>query len=105
MEYIKVINKKLRVNTLERKTLKVLEFTFHKSGILVSGNYIGELFLAFANKLKSWGIIIIVNRNITIANFIIYLNDIDKNLNFLINANSIFFTNNLEIKLSNLILN
>jgi len=53
LEYIKVINKKLKVNTLKRKILKALEFTFYKSGILISGNYIREFFFAFTNKFKS----------------------------------------------------
>jgi len=30
-----------------------LEFTFYKSGILMSGNYIGKPFFIFANKLKN----------------------------------------------------
>jgi len=38
-----------------------------------------------------------------IANFIIYSNDINKDLNPLINANSISFANNLKVKLFNLI--
>jgi len=53
LKYIKAINKELKVNTLKRKILEVLEFTFHKSGILISKNYIKELFFAFANKLKN----------------------------------------------------
>ena len=53
LEYMKATDKELGVNTLEKKTLEALEFTFHKNGILVSGNYMGELFLAFANKPKS----------------------------------------------------
>ena len=46
-----------------------------------------------------------VNRNIIIINFIIYSNDINKNLNPFINANSISLANNPKIKLSNLIFN
>ena len=53
LEYIKAANEKLGVDTLKRKTLEALEFTFHESGILVSGNYMGEPFPAFANKPKS----------------------------------------------------
>ena len=104
LEYIKATDKELGVNTLERKTLEALEFTFHESGILVSGNYIGEPFPAFANKPKSQGVIIIVNRNITIANLITYLNDINKDLNPLINANNISLANNPKVKLSGLAL-
>ena len=53
LKYIKAANKELKVNTLKRKTLKVLEFTFYKSGILINENYIKEFFFIFANKFKN----------------------------------------------------
>ena len=53
LKYIKAINKELKVDILKRKILKVLEFTFYKSRILISENYIRELFFIFANKLKN----------------------------------------------------
>ena len=105
LKYIKTINKKLGVNTLKKKILKAFEFIFYKNKILVSRNYIRELFPAFANKPKSQGVIVIISKNIIIANFIIYLNNINKNLNFLINANNISLANNPKVKFSSLVLN
>jgi len=103
LEYIKAANEELRVDTLERKTLEALEFTFYESGILVSGNYMRELFLAFADKPKNWGVVAIVSRNVMIANPIIYSNDINEDLNLPINANNMSLANNPKVKLSGLV--
>ena len=100
---MKTIDGELKLDYLKGTILTGLEFTFYESGILVSGNYMRELFLAFADKPKNWGVVAIVSRNVMIANPIIYSNDINEDLNLPINANNMSLANNPKVKLSGLV--